>query len=339
MKNTLTLFLLLCITCTLHAQKRTEDFQLKVPAQKITNSLYNKITILDSRNDTTNFGVVQLGVFNTKARVVPKVPLAIQLQQSLDSITNLNAGQGELLLQLRRYTLAEVTSSVSERGYCFFRANLYSKENGVYKKLNSIDTIITFKAGDVTQKLLVKGGNAITDFVAANLALQATGETSYNLNHVQKIDSVEKSKIKLYNADQYVNGVYKTYTAFKNQEPTFPDISAKEEKGVLSKVKIKTANGEEKIKSKDVYAVVYDGEPFIATDYGYYHMYKIDDNIIFTGEVKVTANAEDVMAATFMLGILGGILASNTSDTFEMKIDHVNGSFIHLRKIPRPDNP
>src|SRR5262245_4098183 len=84
--------------CTnLLAQNRTEDFMITLPEQKITGSLYKTISYLDSRYDTSHMGIVQLGAFNKKARVVPKTHFSVQLQQVLNALTDSTAKEGELL--------------------------------------------------------------------------------------------------------------------------------------------------------------------------------------------------------------------------------------------------
>ncbi len=82
-----------------------------------------------------------------------------------------------------------------------------------------------------------------------------------------------------------------------------------------------------------MYAFVYKGQPFVATEYGYYPLQKINDDFYFTGKAKVTANTGDVIAASLFFGIIGGLIASNSEATFEMKIDHLNGGFIRLKEI------
>ncbi|MBL0357082.1 MAG: hypothetical protein IPP72_09440 [Chitinophagaceae bacterium] len=107
------------------------------------------------------------------------------------------------------------------------------------------------------------------------------------------------------------------------------------EDSIIKKVSVKYEDETTgKLKPKDIYAVVYKGLPYITTSYGYYPLNKNGDDFFFTGQAKVTANAADIAAASFFFGIIGGLLASNDSAVFEMKIDHLNGGFIHLREIP-----
>jgi hypothetical protein len=93
----------------------------------------------------------------------------------------------------------------------------------------------------------------------------------------------------------------------------------------------------QKVKKQNVYAVVFHGEPYIATRFEYYPLKKVNNDFLFTGKANVSVNTADVIAASAFLGIIGGLIASDGAvATYEMKIDHVNGAFIKLKEIPDP---
>ncbi|RWY54104.1 hypothetical protein [Mucilaginibacter gilvus] len=61
------------------------------------------------------------------------------------------------------------------------------------------------------------------------------------------------------------------------------------------------------------------------------------DEFIFTGMAKTPANTAGVIVAGAMFGVLGTVMAGAGDDgTYEMKIDHQNGSIIKLKEIPQP---
>ncbi len=316
------------------SQKAKEDFKLSIPEQKVPGSLYNKIKFIDSRYDTSNFGIVQLGAFNRKARVIPEKHLSLQLSDVLAALIDSSAKDGELLLYVTQFNFAEVTGAMSEKGYCYVRAILYSLDGDRYKKLSGIDTVVLIKAMDVTRALFRHGSKLVTGLISQNL-LQSPGNTeSYSYNEVLRMDSIEKSKLKLYNATEYTDGIYTSYETFRDQLPD-KQATVEMKNGGISSVKTAGESGKmEKIKSKNMYAVVYQGAPFIATEFGYYPLYKRNDDFYFTGRAKTAASTGDVVAASLFFGVIGGLIASGTADaTFEMKIDHVNGGFIRLREI------
>ena len=321
------------------AQDRTEDFKISLPDQKVANSLYKSISFIDTRYDTSNMGIVQVGAFNRKVRVVPKKHFAAQLVSVLNSLTDSSAQNGELLLQLRQFNFAEITGAFSEKGYCYLRAVLYAKAGGYFQKINYIDTVIVVKSMDVTRAMFRNGSKVITNFISSSLHNTADSLTQYSYADLMNIDSIEKRKIPAYNSSSFKDGLYISFQSFMNQTPDKEAmIEMKKEK--LNTVKAPDTTGKlVKVKSKDIYAVVYKGQPFIATEYGYYPLSKINDDFVFTGKAKVTANTADVIAASFFFGIIGGLIASNDNATFEMKIDHINGGFIRIREIIEAVNP
>ena len=301
--------------------------------------MYNTIQYLDSRQDTTNMGIVQLGVFNNKARVVPRIPFSRQLTILLNALTDSTAQNGRLLLQLKQLNFAEVTGSMSEKGYFYFRANLYADSNGAYQRIATIDTLTTVSGMDVTKMNLRQGNKLISGFIANHLVSRPADAVYYSRNDVINIDSIEKLRIKLYTTPSYTDGVYLTYRAFKDQTPDKP-IMAELKNGNISSVKTTDESGRStKVKSKNVYAVVYQGRPFVATEYGFYSLEKRNNDFFFIGQAKVTANTANVIAASAFFGVLGGLMASNAEATFEMQIDHVSGGFIHIREIRTAEPP
>ncbi|MEO6219894.1 MAG: hypothetical protein ABIO81_05665 [Ginsengibacter sp.] len=232
--------LLICVE--LSAQNRTEDFEITLPEQKVQGSLYKTINFLDSRYDTTYMGIVQLGAFNKKAKVVSGIPFSSQLKTVINSIIDADAGNGELLFQLRQFNFAEITGAMSEKGYCYLKAELYSKSGSQYQNIASIDTVILVKSMDVTRALFRNGSKTITKFIGDNLLKEAPGLNYYSFNNIVNIDSIEKRNIILYNTAKYSEGLYDTYASFKKQAPDAEvKVEMKGEK--ISSVKAPDKNG------------------------------------------------------------------------------------------------
>lgn len=319
--------------------QNVEPFDIPSPTTKVSNSLYNKFSFLDSRPDTTNLGGVQTGFFNRKAKVIANVPLSVQLKGVFNALTDTSAKQSELLLQLRQFNFAELTAGMSEKGYCYFRAALYVNRSGQYQQVRSIDTVIILKSSiDVTQGLLKAGKETISAFIADNLTREPSGAI-YSYHDISNIDSIEKKKIKLYNTATYTDGLYLNYKSLMDQAPD-KQITVDGNDLNLSTIKTTVENGkQQKVKANKVYAIVYKGQPYVASRGVYYPLRKENDDFFFTGRAQVNASTGDVVAASIMFGAVGGALASNADALFEMKIDHVNGIFIRLREIPEPPNP
>src|SRR5687768_15227488 len=98
MFKSLTTLVVLTIVFTHLLGQHTKDFELNLPSKKVNASLYNSIGFLDSRPDTTHMGIVQLGVFNKKARVVSKTTFDKQLENVLFELTDSTAKESTLLL-------------------------------------------------------------------------------------------------------------------------------------------------------------------------------------------------------------------------------------------------
>jgi hypothetical protein len=328
-------FSLICCNIAI-AQKATRDFELNLPDQKVAQSLYNVIEYIDSRSDTGNMGIVQTGAFNKKARVVSATPFNLQLQKLIDAIIDSSTSNSDtLLFQLRQLSFAEITGSMSEKGYCYFRASLYHKQHEAYKHINTIDTVLVVKSMDVTKKLFREGSKLIAKFIGDNLNKPSLDDFIYTYHDIEYIDSLEKKKLAVYTVDSYTDGVYTTYQSFANQLPDYTNMNVKLKQGGISSVNITDAQGKtKKINLENIYAVIHNGKIFITTDYGYYAVEKHNNDFLFTGKAKTAASAGSIITAGVFFGIIGSLIAENTANAiFEMKIDHINGGFIRLRKM------
>jgi len=323
----------LCVN-TLFSQNLTKDFKISLPEHKIQKSCYSSIDYIDSRIDTLKMGIIQRGAFNRKAKVISKVPLSIQLKNVMHSLTDSSANNGELLFQLRQLTFAEITGAMSEKGYCRFKAELYSKNNYQYQKLASIDTLILIKSMDVTKALFKSASKTITDFIANSLLKEPIDSNCYSFKNIQEIDSIEKREIKVYNTDTYMEGLYYNYQSFSCQKPDKQASIEVGKDGRISRVKISNTESKMiKIKPKDIYAIVYNGKPYVTTKFGYFPLQKSKGDFYFVGRTKVSANSGDIVAASMFFGVIGSLLASNANATFVMMLDHNNGGFIHIREV------
>lgn len=278
-------------------------------------------------------GVVQVGLLNKKVRVVPRTPLSAQFADVFYALTDASAKDGTLLLHLRQFSFAELTGALSEKGYCHLRAGLYAKENDRYRFLEALDTVILVNAIDVTRALFRKGSNLASDFIGKNLSGAGADDVRYSYEDLLKLDSIEKSRITAYNTETFTDGLYVTYESFKNQIPDKPIIVEKR-KGEIYEVKSPNGRGKAVyVHRPDIYAIVHEGQPYIATKYDYYPLRRVNGDFIFTGRARVTAGSGDVMAASLFFGILGGLLASNADAVFDMQLDHLSGEFIQIREV------
>jgi hypothetical protein len=316
---------LLFLPIFLIAQERTTNFTLDLLKEKVPNSLYDSIEFIDTRYDTTYFGHVQLGLFNDRAKVIAKESVSTQLNKVLDNMTDSHAGKGKLLFALRRFTFLEVTKATSETGFCYVRATLFAKSNSGYKVINYLDTIVQFRAMDVTQRLLNTGSKLLTEFVRDNLTALPAEERNYSFDETWKLDSIEKTGIPIYVSNAFKDGVYKDYNEFKNQSPGISTFTAVYKKEKLNKISIMNAEGQEKeMDADEYYAVVHDGKPYVSTRYGYYPMVKRGDNFYYTGKMR-----KNNPGMAMMFGLIGAMIASSETEIVEHRLDHVTGNFLY----------
>lgn len=321
----------------INAQKdKTEDFNIEKPEYK-TQSNFSHLQIIDSRKDTANYGIVQKGAFNKRALVQPKIPIAVQL----DSIFNLlkanatTTPQDTLVIQLRDMKFAEITEAFKETGYFYLRANTYLKKGESYSEVSSMDIIETVNAMDVTQKNYKNASRIINDFMGKAMSSKASLDRTFTLEQIVNIDKIEKQAIPLYASEKLTDGIYMAYFGFKDQIPNHSDFKVeRNKKGEIRDIKVLDYKGKYTSIARDrMYGFVENGVPHIATEYGFYQLIKREDDYFYTGKVRVAGDSASIVAASVMFGIIGGIIASNNSDTYEIMIDHITGTTLTQTKI------
>ncbi len=318
-----------------YAQNRKQAFNIATTDLKVPGSLYNNIRFIDARADTVHMGFVQLGLLNSRADIVFKKPFHEQLTVLIRELSDSTAQKDTLYFQLRNFSFSELSSTFSEKGMFRFRADLYHKHYDRFFKIGEVDTVVLVKAGDVTKTLLQHAGTGIIEFVRQNLRGKSEDSVSYTMAEIENPDSVEKSKIRLYTTSHYTDGIYLSYKSFAAQIPD-EGMVVEEKKNKIRSVKVSDSTGAMvKIKSKNVYGMVYKGQPYVATSYDFYPLTKDNEDFYFIGKIKMGA---DPMAG-FLFGALGTLLSSTNYYTFEMKMDYHTGEFIHIRYIPDSQVP
>lgn len=332
MKTLISFFAFCLCAFRLTAQENTDLFSFTPPEKAISQSLYNKISLIDGRSDTSFMGIAQTGMLNRKARVIPEPAISVQINNLFRTLIDDTAREGELVLHIREFSFAELTGSMSEKGYCYLRAGLYSKRNSMLDRLAAIDTVVLVKAMDVTKKMYRAGSSVLTDFIAKNLTIPVSQSTLYTYDDVARIDSIEKQTMKLYSSATLTNGLYKSFISFRDQNPDATDVVCDIDN---DNIIIKDGKGKSvKPKPKELYAVVCNGTAYVATDYGFYRLTKRRGDFYFNGKVKSTGNSADIIAASVFFGAIGGLIASNSAtSTYEMKIDHLSGGFMQMNEI------
>ena len=320
------------------AQQPVRYFELTPPKHKVSRSLYRHIEFMDSRPDTVLIGPIQTGPFNNiDARLVFKTPIRTQLQQVIDSIVDSTAMDGTLLFQLRDLSFAEPLKT----RYLFVKASLFARTNNGYRKLSTLDVtdlLDGFGAGLTMKETVNKQLDA---WIAGVLTRLPTDTATYSFYDITRMDSIEEHALPLYTAASFTDGIYLHYASFSHQLPDKQGIIKTKKDGSISSIHILDDSLRMiRLRPKDLYAVVYKGKPYIATEYAFYPLERVRDNLFFTGDIRVAANSSDYLLGFGFTGLIGVFVASRGyEETYDLLIDPLNGNFIHLRRIEKPQTP
>ena len=282
-------------------------------------------------------GIIQKGAFNRKAFLKTPVPLKKQIQEVFKSMIETNSeSTRELVLNIRDFKFAEVTESFSETGYCYFRADLFAKKDSAFQKIDSVDAVYEVNAMDVTKKNIKNGSSKLIEFLTSNIKFSKSG-SNYSYNDILNIVSLEKRKIPAYNTTTYIDGIYPQYDNFKAMMPSSTLFElTRNKKGKITKLeRIQTNGAKFEVNPADVYCVIEKGKIYITSAYGFYPVEFRNDDFYFVGKAKVTAKTGNVVLASAFFGIIGGLIASDASAQFEMKIDHLNGANIQIKQLDK----
>lgn len=319
-----------------------ELFSFTNPDTVVKNSLYNTLTLIDARVDTSNLGEMNFKFNGKKVKIIATPSLKAQFDNIIAALVDNTAKPNELTLRIRRLSFAETTNNWNETGYFNFKAELFGKVNNLYKKIAYIDTLAKASAMDVKKPLLIKlGSDVVSSFLSNNLQKEALGDTTYNYTEILKVDSIEKSKIKAFNTATYTDGLYFTYKSFADQ---LPDAQIKVEGDTLEKNNVKMVSDGNKLKKIKTgsYALVYKGKPYIIMSSGYQAISKVNNDLVFIGTTDSKSPNAGLSAVGGQYGLIGaaltGLIIAGTTEkgaTYEMKIDHTTGQFILLKKIDK----
>jgi len=306
----------------LRAQDITHSFELGWPLYKVSNSLYNKITFLDSRSAGVPIGVITKGLGPAQVeKIVFKTPIEPQFAGLMHVLVDNTARDGELLFQLRRFRFVE-KSGVR---YCFLSASLYAKKEDRYFPLSHLNTVFSLPSR-IWNTLQTKANTLLADFVAKGLVLPARDSLSYTFDEVARVDSIEKRSIPLYTVGTCKDGIYTSPQSFLAQRPEWPDLDVLTRKnGSIISVAARYSGGERRPVGKDaMYAIVYKGRPYMITEYGFYPLQRLGDDLYFTGELRIALT-------------LGDESNSTRKATYQVMLNHQTGRYIFVRLIPPPN--
>jgi hypothetical protein len=322
----------------------TLRFEIVYPPAKVTGSLYKNIRVLDQRADTGSLGTI---VTNTEfdQLILPKHPLEEQMGNMMAAITDSTANDGKLLLQLTRFNFTPLVAGNVHDGFSIVRAYLYTEtikgDQKGYQMVDILDTMIVIRYGtifssSIKKRLFAGWSGILSDFIRKNLVASSRFKEAFNINEVSNIEEIMKSRTVLYTVDSFTNGIYKTFGAFRKQKPDYTSFMANLEDGNIQGVHVllpgeRSAN----LDAKDMYAIVYNRNPYIATPWGYYLLVKKDNDFFFTARFSgpLSKGAEIGWSTALALANATGkfflpfIIVPLPKRNYEMKLDALDGGY------------
>lgn len=323
-RNTLLMLMLLFLTSPVGSmeRERMKEFVLEKPQTVVSNSLYNQLLVIDQRKEGERLGRVDYEVI-----AAPK--LAVQLKNYLTQVTNEQAQPGTMVICLKTFRFAQQSSVMNTQRFCSINADLYEKDDSVYRPIQTLDQIFFLEGSG--KQIMQTGDKELTHLITNNLTIHGNKQVALSYGEMLASDSIAKRKLKLYNTTEFIDGVYSNFESFKNQ---IPDISASivaRKDKIRSVVTLDSLGNAKKLLPTNVYALVVDGRPFISTGIGFFPLQLQEDDFYFTGNFQVPLRSGMVA----LVGVVGAMMLSNAKDVgeFDAMINYKNGELIRLRRL------
>lgn len=330
-----------------------QSFYLKPSPVVVQNCPYNKFLVQDVREHRSNLGFVlgseavkswmyqnepKIVIFNSGKNGFSPVKqdnqtIADQLFRNVSAMIDNSSGSGELLIQIRKFEFNQYGRYVPKKATCRVLITLLKKSGSLYQEVATMNQLFEDKK---TAALASNTSDAINNFLVSNIFKQASTTARYYTQvEVSNLDSVEKTMLAIYNTRHLKDGIYNTYNSFKKQTPE-NQISAFKIQGDSSYVYFNDSGDIQKeLKSSDVFAVVYNGQPYIGTDYGLYPLTRENGNLYFNGQAKYYDLSKILSETKLPLETANLVIAKEVTDKKinQFMIDHSSGSFIRINQL------
>lgn len=295
---------------------------------------------LDNRHtDTLNLGYIIQKKYegNFIFNIQPAYPLREQFTNLLDSFNSAVHSNRKLLLQLGRLKFGGPKNKSMNQRWFMFRAYLFEVTEKGYCRLGTIDTVAIINVKNNKHFVLNCfrfAGDVISGFIGSCLSKPISASPEYvTLNQIEKIDSIQKSHLPVYTTDTLTEGVYASYESFRNQTPDHVEFDVKMEDSVPVDVEKLNPDINNRYRFDKVYAFVVNNKIYINNNFKYYLLEKRDNDFFFKTTMKTDKGVPTVLGLlTFTtLTILDKVVNEATKRheiEYEMKLDHLDGSFI-----------
>lgn len=250
---------------------QTRFFSLSKQKMELSDLPYNITEIIDERDDKSNIGWAQRGLYNIQVKANFEKTIEKEVLGFLEK--SLNTEQGtNIKIVIRTLKVSEKTGAFNEKGFCELAlVFLLNKGSKTFQVLETTKTT-EIKGADVTRKHPKNIANAFKmsfdDLIKIDLSKTAD-LTEYNIHGLTNAqhDSV-KYKFPIFE-EEVKDGIYSSYEELKNNKPSVEDrffIEKRERKNTPWKgtYEVVPKYEESRKKIKQVWAIARDGKVFIS---------------------------------------------------------------------------
>ena len=237
----------------------------------VRNSLYKNIEFLDSRPNNEP----------KKVKIEDKT-FREDLQSFINQTVDNSALNGTLFVNLRKLNL-----HFDKKKNCYIariRVSLFDHINNNYYNLGSLDDTMEIPKNQNPNTLI---SNIIYRYVSDNLIQKINDSTPYVIEDMYSFDIMEKLKMPLFSNGVLTDGIYLTYEDFRDQYPLDDLLSADVTNGEISNVRAtnQQLNRSTAVDPQQIYAIVYNGQAYIAIDNRFVPLRLDNDDFLFTKKI------------------------------------------------------
>lgn len=311
-----------------------DDFKLQVTDSLRSNAVFNRVQVLDMREDKDNIGYLRLGAFNKKNLQIPVGGLEQMLQQFTHRVAGLDAAKGDktLLIVVRDFSMADRPIE-GEMGTFYARMDFYLGKEGQYNLAVHVDSFFeTTNAWDVTNNVKKLAARKMTDWLY-NMTNYTTAPEAVSVSNIDAIKagiSTEKDKYPVYK-EEPKTGIYYTLEQFLNNAPATPEFVEKKYSMDGTNVSYFYEKGEGKkkgasLEKADCFALYNGKKWFKKTSDGLLEM-KLKNGDFYFPEVGYGIKRSD--NAAIMFGLVGALVESTNNRKgnalYRMRLDPQTG--------------
>jgi hypothetical protein len=310
---------------------------------RVAHSLYNRLEIIDKREDTSEVGWFSNGTYYG-LEVCLAGTLNQQLGRLLGQLTDSSAGDGTLVVEMRRFVAYD--NDKKRSGSLRFR--VFGGKGGRYCRIADVDTTFSQRLGTGRggQRKFSAAMNGALSVSLASL-LRRPGDSAAGLFTVATIpfaDQLWKGQTPLYQTDVFPDGVYLRYSSFARLRPDITQFEVTDtvnpEKGIL--LAATKEDPSMQVNPGQIFGFVSKGKAYVTFDEAFQPLIKKDGDYFVIGRMRADAPDADVVAglAGFALAVASmgklpfvHVWGLTVRKKFLLQLDYGTGRFVPVRPV------